>query len=178
MRQLRPILAVVATMALLVACSSTPGASSGDGGGGSGQPEASTGGGGGGDSVNDGGGGNGGGDLSHGSAKYHITGDYTADGELGFIPEASQIDSNGTYSLSFSNQGNTVMVIILSADLKTLSYGDEGHTIGGAQCDFNITRQDSDGAAGSFTCNDELLITGSGTTTGSADISGDFDARK
>jgi hypothetical protein len=178
MRHLRPIATVLAIAALLVACSSTPGASSGDGGGGSSQPGASAGGGGGGDSVNGGGGGGSGGDFSHGSATYHITGDYTADGELGFIPEASQIDNNGTYSLSFSDQANTVLVIILSAGMQTLSYGDDGHTIGGAQCDFNITRQDSDGAAGSFTCNDELLVTSAGSTSGSANISGEFDAHR
>lgn len=173
MRHLRPILAILAMAAILVACSSaSPGASAGNQQ--SQGAEASDGGGG--DPSDGGGGGGGGGDFSNGSAKYNITGDYTADGELGFVPEASQIDNNGTYSLSFTDGANTVLVIILSDGMQTLSYGDDGHTVSGAQCDFNITRQDSDGAAGSFTCDDELLLTSSGT--GSADISGEFDARR
>lgn len=177
MRQLRPILAMVATMALLVACSSTPSASTGDGGGAS-QPAASTGGGAG-DSVAGGGGGGGtGGSFANGSAKYHITGDLTADGELGFVALASQVDQNGFYSLSFSDQANTVLVMILSADQKVLSWADSGHSIPGASCDFNITRQDANGAAGTFSCDNQPLITTAGTAAGSANISGEFDARK
>ncbi len=176
MRQLRPILAVVGAMALLVACSSTPGASTGNGG--ASQPAASTGGGASQPAASVGGGG-GGGIFGNGSAKYHITGDYTADGELGFIPAASQIDQNGTYSLSFSNEASdTVLIIQLNGDAKFLSYGDPGHSLPAASCDFNITRQDGDGAAGTFNCNNVMIFTSTGSTTGHANVSGEFDARK
>lgn len=174
MRQLRPILAVVATMALLVACSSTPSASTGDGGGAS-QPAGSTGGGAG-DSVA--GGGGTGGSFADGSAKYHITGALTADGELGFVPQASQVDNSGSYSLSFTDQANTVLVILLSADSKVLSWTDSNHTIPGAACDWNISRQDANGAAGTFSCDNQPLFTSTGPTSETVDISGEFDAHK
>jgi hypothetical protein len=179
MRHLRPTLAVTAIMALLVACSSTPSASSGDGGGasqaeastggGASQPEASTGGG--------GGGGNGG-NFANGSAKYHITGGLTADGELGFVPQASQVDNSGLYSLSFTDQANTVLVLLLSADSKVLSWTDSNHTIPGASCDWNISRQDANGAAGTFSCDNQPLFTSAGPTSETVDISGEFDAHK
>jgi hypothetical protein len=179
MRQLRPILAVVATMALLVACSSTPSASSGDGGGAS-QPAASTGGGASqpAASTSGGGGGGNGGDFSNGSAKYHITGGLTADGELGFVPQASQVDNSGFYSLSFTDQANTVLVLLLSADSKVLSWTDSNHTIPGASCDWNISRQDANGAAGTFSCDNQPLFTSAGPTSETVDISGEFDAQK
>jgi hypothetical protein len=182
MRHLRPYIALLAMAAVTAACSAAPGSGSG----GENQPStgsqpsqaaASSGSGGGGGSS-DGQGGGSGGDFSHGSAKYHITGDYTADGELGFIPEASQFDNNGTWSLSFSDQANTVIVIILGSGIQTLSYGDEGHTVPGIQCDWNITSQDANGAAGSFQCNDQPLYSAAGTTTGSVDLTGEFTARK
>ena len=169
MRHLRLILALLAIAAITVACSS-PGASSGgeeSQGGGASQPAETT-----------GGGGGGGGLFGNGSAEYHITGDYTADGELGFVPAASQVNQDGASSLSFTDENSdTVLIIALSAGANILSWGNPEYAIPGATCEFNITRQDSTGAAGTFSCNNQLLIATSGTTTGTANISGSFDAR-
>ncbi|MDP9469006.1 MAG: hypothetical protein M3P32_09765, partial [Chloroflexota bacterium] len=135
----------------------TPGASSGGGGGG-----------GGGDDI-----------FGDGSATYHITGDYTADGELGFVPLASQV-SQDSYSLSFTDDANSTTLIIISivGDSRAFSYGDQGHTIPGVQCDWNITRQEADGVAGTFNCDNALSFAGDTGATGQVDISGSFEARK
>jgi hypothetical protein len=184
MRHLRPILALLAIAAILVACASGPGASPGnqqsqgseasnDGGGdggGASQPAASTGGG--------GGGGNGT-IFGDGSADYRISGDHTAEGELRFVPAASTMNQNGAYSLSFYDEDAEIILIVLlgEGDSNTLSFGSTEATIPGAQCDWNITRKDDNGAAGTFTCNDQFLVKSDSSTTGTADISGSFDAR-
>lgn len=186
MRHLRPILAMLAIAAILVACSSaSPGASAGNqqsegaeasdggGGGGGGGGGAST-------SPSDGGGGGGGGGggiFGDGSADYNVSGGYSAEGELSFIPAASQVDQDGFYSLSFSDEDSAVvMIILLSDDGNTLSWTNSEATIAGAQCDFNISRKDASGAEGTFTCNNQPFFSGTGQS-GTANISGSFDAR-
>ena len=183
MRHLRSTLATLSMAALLVACSGGPGASTGNGGGES-QPAASTGGGGGGESqpaasTGGGGGGGGGGIFGDGTAEYQITGDYTADGELRFVPAASQVGQD-SYSLSFTDDENssTILVISIQGEARALSFGDEGHTIPGAQCDWNLTRQDADGVAGTFNCDNAVLFSGDTGASGQVDISGSFEARK
>lgn len=179
MRHLRPYFALLAIAAITAACSGAPGSSSGgessqggeaSQGGGASQPAASSGGGG-------GGGGNGG-IFGDGSAEYQITGDFTADGELGFVPAASQV-SQDSYSLSFTDDENssTILVISIIGDARALSYGDAGHTIPGAQCDWNLSRQDADGVAGTFNCDNAVLFSADGAS-GQVDISGSFEARK
>jgi len=183
MRHLRPILALLAIAAILVACASGPGASPGNqqsqgseasnggggGGGGASQPAASTGGGGGGIGTI----------FGDGSADYRISGDHTAEGELRFVPAASSVNQNGAYSLSFYDEDAEVILIVLlgEGDSNALSFGSTEATIPGAQCDWNITRKDDNGAAGTFTCNDQFLVKSDSGTTGTADISGSFDAR-
>ena len=176
MRHLRSFAALLTIAAITAACSGAPGSSSGgqssqggeaSQGGGASQPAASSG----------GGGGNGG-IFGDGSAEYQITGDFTADGELGFVPAASQV-SQDSYSLSFTDDENssTILVISIIGEARALSYGDEGHTIPGAQCDWNLTRQDADGVAGTFTCDNAVLFSADGAS-GQVDISGSFEARK
>ncbi|MEX0710150.1 MAG: hypothetical protein WD116_02985 [Chloroflexota bacterium] len=174
---------MLAVAAILVACSSAPGTSTGnqqsqgaeasDGGGGDGGG-ASDGGGGGG--ASDGGGG-GGGLFGDGSADYQVTGGITAEGELSFVPAASQMNQDGIYNLSFSNENSDVLLIIyLSDDGDTLSWTNSEASIAGAQCDFNVTRKDDNGAEGTFTCNNQPFFSGTGAS-GTANISGSFDAR-
>jgi hypothetical protein len=175
MRYLRQFAALLAIAAITVACGTSPGASSG--GESSQGSEPSTG------SqpsqaAASGGGGGGGGGGANGSITYEITGDFTADGELGFVPAASQV-SQDSYSLSFTDDENssTILVISIIGEARALSYGDEGRTIPGAQCDWNLTRQDADGVAGTFNCDNAVLFSADGAS-GQVDISGSFEARK
>jgi len=187
MRHLRPALAILALAAILVACSGAPGTSTGnqqsqgaessDGGGGGG-------GGGGGAtatpaSSDGGGGGGGGGIFGNGSADYQVTGGITDDADdLAFVPAASVINQNGAYSLSFySEDSERLLIIILSDDGNTLSWTNSEATMAGTNCDWNVTRKDDNGAEGSFTCNNQPYFT-TAAQSGTANISGSFDARK
>ena len=49
----------------------------------------------------------------------------------------------------------TGLIITLSDDGNVLQYVAEDITIPAATCDWNITKNDASGAAGSFTCNDQ-----------------------
>jgi hypothetical protein len=170
MRYLRQFAALLAIAAITVACGTSPGASSG--GESSQGSEPSTG------SQPSQAAASGGGGGANGSITYEITGDFTADGELGFVPAASQV-SQDSYSLSFTDDENssTILVISIIGEARALSYGDEGRTIPGAQCDWNLTRQDADGVAGTFNCDNAVLFSADGAS-GQVDISGSFEARK
>ncbi len=116
------------------------------------------------------------GSVGRRTMNWPIGGD-SAEGDLSFIPAASQVDQNGFYSLSFSDENSEVIMIInLSDDGNSLSWTYSEATIAGAQCDFEVTRKDDSGAEGSFTCNNQPSFSGTGAS-GTANISGSFDAR-
>ena len=180
MRHLRPVLAVLAVVAILVACSSAPGDSSGNQQ--SQGAEASDGGGGGGGGASDGGGGGGGGGgnggiFGDGSAEYRVTGGITDEGELRFVPAASTVNQDGIYNLSFySEDSEKLLIIVLSDDGNSLSWTNSEATMAGTTCDWNVTRKDDSGAEGTFTCNNQPYFSSTGGS-GTANISGSFDAR-
>lgn len=112
---------------------------------------------------------------THGSVQYEVTGDYTGDGELPFVPEASYSDQDGRTYLSFTD-GSAVLIISLSADGNVVQFGNEEVAIPAAECEFNLSRHDASGASGSFDCPDAAVITSTGTQMGSGTIRGTFDA--
>ncbi len=121
-------------------------------------------------------GGGGGGD--NGSAQYEITGDYTASGELRFVPEASYFDQNGSTYLSFTNEGESTVMFIAFGENQgnAVSFGNEEASVAGTECTINLTRDDATGAAGTFDCPNSTVVLASATTPGTGTIRGSFEA--
>jgi len=162
MRQLRPYAALLAIAAVIVACSSSPGASSGGQGGGASQPGTSTGGGG----------------AANGSVTYEISGGYTRSGELPWVPERS-VFTNGSWYMSFADASGTGKIILVISTPGIIFGNTEIAIPDGIEpaCTFTFTRQDANGAAGSFDCHG-LQGVKSNTTTVSVDFKGSFDGHK
>ena len=139
MRSLRLPLAAFVVFAVAVACSSSKGGS--PGGGSEASPPAAT------------GGGVVGGGSANGSVTYHISGDYTASGELPFVPEASRF-ANGGWSATFSKGGDTIVAINSIPGNEIVNYGDPQVAVpaGGDDCTIDITQNDSAGLVGTFDC--------------------------
>jgi hypothetical protein len=184
MRHLRPFSALLAIAAITVACSSAPGGSSGaqnsqgaeaSQGVEASQPSESTGGGDGG-----GGGGGGGGSGANGSATYEITGDYSASGELPFIPLGlSQFVDGGWFAYFGETGGDTILQISTNPEGLIANFGSPQASVPGTEdngCDFNITKNDSSGLTGSFECHDVLAFTQGTVTQIRVDFRGEFDA--
>lgn len=159
MRHLRRFAALLAIVAVTVACSTAPGSSPGgeaSQGGGASQPAAST----------DGGGGGSGGGGANGSITYEITGDYQASGELPFLTGGVSlwIESAGGWVANFANTSGEGAVILLNTQAaegtpgQIFTYGDgtiimatgSGET--GMGCTFNLTKNDSSGLSGDLDC--------------------------
>ncbi len=179
MRHLRPFAALLAIAAITVACS-TPGASSGassgsqssEGPGASqsaaaSQPAASSGGGGGG---------------ANGSVTFQITGDYTASGELPFIPLGlSTFTNNGWFASFADSSGSKVIQINSMPNGYIVNYADAGASVPGTEangCTFTFTKNDSSGLAGSFECHAVQGLKQGTATLIHVDFSGHFDAHQ
>lgn len=180
MRHLRPILALLVISAIMVACSSPGGGSSGpssEASSGAIQPGASqaTA-----SSDGDGGDGGGGGSGANGSITYEISGDYTASGELPFIPLGLSLFVDGGWLAYFGETGgDTIIQISTNPDGLIASFTSPQVSAAGTEdngCDFNITKNDSSGLAGSFECHDVLGFTTGTVTQIRVDFRGDFDA--
>ena len=172
MRNLRPIIGFLAIAAITVACS-TPGASSGGQQSqapgasqrtGASEPAASTGGGGGGG--------------ANGSITYQITGDYTASGELPFIPVASSFASGG-WAAYFADTNGKVIQLNTDPGIALFGFGENTHVVSGvkgANCTFNFTKNDSGGLAGSMECHDTQLLTNATGALGKVNVNAHWDA--
>jgi hypothetical protein len=176
----RPIL-VMATLVVglfVAACAAPSGepASSDGGGSGSsqGQPAQTNE-----PATSDGGsGGGGGGSGANGSVTFEITGDVNESGELPFLPILGGFFQQGDASyMPFANSDDSageVVFITLSPDGNVFAYGNGTVSVPAADCEWNVTRNDDGGAAGSFDCNGAAAI--SETGFGTVDIHGEFDA--
>jgi hypothetical protein len=128
------------------------------------------------DGSSGGGGGTGGGS---GSAQFEITGGYQASGDYPFVGGLGYWQQAGVSFMVFTPDEEaseaTGLIITLSDDGSVLQYVAEDITIPAATCEWNITKNDASGAAGSFTCNDQAGFGTSGALT-DLDISGSFEA--
>lgn len=178
MLPLRPLLACLAISALFVAGCSSPAASGGaptatSGAGGPTattpgeptQPPATIGGGGGGGGAN-------------GSVTYQISGDYTASGELPFVPLVSSF-SNGGWTATFANENADQLIQIntIQGNL-VVSFGDGkvaivGTTVSG--CTINMTKNDASGLAGDYHCTGAIAVDDTTSATINVDFSGAFE---
>lgn len=177
----RPTLALATLVVglVLAACAAPAGEPGASGGGGSGssqgqpgQTDEPT--------TTDGGGsgGGGGGSGANGSVTFEITGDVNESGELPYLTILGGFfQQEGASYMPFADSDNSageVVFITLSPDGNVFAYGNGTVSIPAADCEWNVTRNDDGGAAGSFTCNDATAITETGF--GTVDVHGEFDA--
>lgn len=136
-----------------------------------------------------------------GSVTYVITGDYSATGELPFVPASSSFDQDGATSLVFCSGSCTYQdssaFLFISFDPDEVRF-ENGEVQFEVVCTFTFTRQNEIGVAGEFACTpyqafgpgsggvcgwtdylDGTLVisrTDSCSPIGTATISGSFDA--
>jgi hypothetical protein len=138
-----------------------------------------------------------------GSVTYAVAGDYSATGELPFIPASSSYEQNGPSQLVFcsgscTHEDSSTFLIIgppFGSDVRF----ENAEVVLNGECQFTFTRQDESGVAGQFTCTSaQALVPGAGqgacatiayfdgtvvvtrtdfcAVVGTATISGSFDA--
>jgi len=192
MRHLRPISALTAIAAILVACSSPAASSGGQNSQGAGASQAASQGAGASQGASQGagasqpaassGGGGGGGGGANGSVTYQITGDYTASGELPFLSTTGLSVFDGTgWAASFAELTGANIVIQLNTHPTSgiFSFGDGTVAVvavEGNGCTFNFTKNDSTGLAGSVECHGTQLVTDTSGALGKVDVSAHWDA--
>jgi hypothetical protein len=173
----RPILWILLliTGLILAACTSPAGSPDGSDGGQppTDEPAASQGGG---DGDGDGDGGFGGG---NGSVDYSISGSYSDSGTLPFAGNYAYFQQAGVTFLVFTDDANAEeangVILSISDDGNVFQYVTDEIVIPAADCEWNITRNDATGAAGSFNCNDQGGFGTDGQVYADLDISGDFE---
>ena len=191
MRHLRPISALTAIAAILVACSSPAASSGGQNSQGAGASQAASQGAGASQGASQGAGasqpaassgGGGGGGGANGSVTYQITGDYTASGELPFLSTTGLSVFDGTgWAASFAELTGANIVIQLNTHPTSgiFSFGDGTVAVvavEGNGCTFNFTKNDSTGLAGSVECHGTQLVTDTSGALGKVDVSAHWDA--
>jgi hypothetical protein len=117
----------------------------------------------------------GGGTSGAGSITYEISGGFEAAGEEPFNPTMSFFDQ-GVWTMTFGG-GATLLVLGLDPSTPSISWTSGTASAGAdsSNCEFDITRQDADGASGSFSCSDVALVN-EGALTEAASFTGTFDA--
>lgn len=188
MQVLRQLGVVVVLGAVVAACgggtpTQAPGATQSGGGGGGGatqQPAATTDPG---PGETDDGGGNGGTiGFQYGKVTFTITGAITANGELGFIPQASLFGGDQGTVLNFGDSdiggSGTVVSVATSADGSVIvSYVGTAGQVPGATCTTSDWNIGTGSASGKFDCEAVLSITASGAAVAGSKIKGEFTAR-
>jgi hypothetical protein len=111
-----------------------------------------------------------------GSMTYTITGGAEASGEAGLFPGMSFYDG-GVWSIAFGDESGSLILLNLDPSTPSINWTNGAESVGGSsvECDFQIDRQDENGAAGSIECSD-APTTGAGGLIDGSDISATFDA--
>ena len=112
------------------------------------------------------------------SAEYTVSGSYEASGEATLQPAMSFFD-NGIWTMTFGDEAGSLLILSLDPATPSVNFTDGKFTVSGdtSNCEFNITRQDATGAAGSFDCSNAPGVSAaSGALTQDNSISGSFDA--
>ena len=117
----------------------------------------------------------GGGSSGQGSITYEISGGFEAAGEEPFAPTMSFFDQ-GVWTMTFGG-GSTLLVLGLDPSTPSISWTNGASSAGAdsSNCEFDITRQDADGASGSFSCSN-VAVVNEGALTEAASFTGSFDA--
>jgi hypothetical protein len=118
----------------------------------------------------------------NGSINFEISGNWDADGEFVFIPEAS-VFTDGFWSLSFApnrdGSGDKIITILLAPDSFFVTYGDPDITVAGGQdqCQFDISDQTVDGVSGTIDCSDLTGMPAESSMRDGVNFDATFDAR-
>jgi hypothetical protein len=184
MRRPPLVLILAATIGLaLAACASPsgdgPGASDGGEPSSAAESDATA------ESQDGGGGGDEGGiGTGSGSVQFQMTGGHEVSDELPFAGNFAYFQQAGVSFLVFSDdtdasEANGVIITVGpdgSDENNVFQYITEDLIIPAADCDWNITRHDATGAAGSFTCSNVSGFSGIGSGVSGINITGDFEA--
>lgn len=176
MRRPSLLLVLTAVIGLVLAACASPAGSPGASGGG--EPSSAAGSEAPAGSDDGSGGGGGGGGSASGSLVYDISGDYSASGELPYQSiMGGYLDLQGVTYLPFAEteSSDEVAFITLSDEQNIFAFGNGEFSVPAADCDWNVTRNDATGAAGSFECTDAMGIHVGEQTFVTVDISGSFD---
>lgn len=111
-----------------------------------------------------------------GSMSYTINGGVEASGEVGLFPGMSFFDG-GIWTIAFGDESGTLILINLDPSTPSINYTDGTANLGGtsSECDFQIDRQDENGAAGTIECSN-VPGSGAGGLLDGSEISATFDA--
>lgn len=180
-----PIALILAAIVglILAACASPSGGGPGASGGG-GEPSTAAESNAPAESQAGGGGGGGGFGGGSGSVEFQMTGGHEVSDELPFAGNFAYFQQAGVSFLVFTDDTDAAeangVIITIGAEGNTedsvFQYVTEDLVIPAANCDWNITRHDATGAAGSFTCNDVAGFSASGGAIMGIDVSGSFEA--
>jgi hypothetical protein len=137
-----------------------------------------------GESQGGGGGGGGGIGTGSGSVRFQMTGGHEVSDELPFAGNFAYFQQAGVSFLVFTDdtdatEANGVIITVGpegSDENNVFQYITDDLIIPAADCDWNITRNDATGAAGSFTCNNVSGFSGIGSGVSGVNITGDFEA--
>jgi hypothetical protein len=182
MQVMKNLGAVIVLGVVVAACggnapTQAPGATQSGGGGGGGgatqQPAAT-----------DDNGGNGGGTIGfqYGKVTFTVDGPVKANGELGFIPQASMFGGAQGSAFNFGNSDSAgadakLVSIVIGADGSVLvSYAGPEGQVPAATCTTSDWNVGGTSGSGKFDCTAQLSLTPSGATAAGGTIKGEFTA--
>jgi len=129
----------------------------------------------------DGGGGGGGGGIGggSGSVQFDISGGFSDSGELPFAGDFAFFQQAGVTFLVFTDDTDATeangVILTLSEDGNVFQYVTDEVVIPASECEWNVTRNDASGAAGSFECSDQAGFGTDAQVYTDLDISGSFE---
>jgi hypothetical protein len=84
---------------------------------------------------------------------------------------------NGIWTMTFGDESGALLIVNLDPSTPSVNFTDGKASVAGdsSTCVFDVTRQDANGASGSFTCSD-VAVVDSGVLTQADEFSGTFDA--
>jgi hypothetical protein len=184
MRRPRLYLILIAALGLILAACASPSGSDGPAASSGGAPSTAAESDGPAESQDAGGGGGGGLGGGSGSVEFQMTGGHEVSDELPFAGNFAYFQQAGVSFLVFTDDTDASeangVIITIGAEGTTedsvFQYVTDDLVIPAANCDWNITRHDATGAAGSFTCNDVAGFSATGGAILGIDVSGSFDA--
>lgn len=120
--------------------------------------------------------------FQYGKVTFTIDGMVKANGELGFIPQASMFGGAQGSSLNFADSDSggstgTLLSIVIGADGAVLvSYVGPAGQVPAATCTTSDWNVGGTSASGKFDCKSDISLTSSGAAVGGSTIKGDFTA--
>jgi hypothetical protein len=118
----------------------------------------------------------GGGTAGANSIRYTISDGHEASGEHDLIPAMTFYDG-GVWTFTFGDESGALIVLNLDPSTPSINFTEGTVALSGdaSVCDFEVTRQDEDGASGSFDCSDVAMVN-AGVLGEVGEFSGSFDA--